>query len=154
MKLGWMFGAALALLSSVAASAELRVVDGDSFTFDGKAIRLWGIDTADSGQQCTRGGRPWYPGRDAAAALGEILARAEGLTCTEREVDRQGRAVSTCRAGGKDIGHAMVQAGWAWDYFEYSRGFYIPPEAEARNAKRGVWAGDCVVPWRYRRLQR
>lgn len=148
-----MLAAALAAVCS-AQAAEVQIVDGDSFMYQGENIRLWGVDTPDANQECRRNGRPWRPGPEAAAALREILARAEGMTCEVREVDRNGRKVSTCRAQGKDIGTQMVESGWAWDYFEYSRGFYIYAESLAQKDKRGVWAGDCAAPWRYRRSLR
>ena len=153
MRLGWIVLAALAAMSP-AQSAEVQIVDGDSFAYNGENIRLWGIDTPDANQECRRGGKPWRPGPDAIAALREILARAEGMVCETRDIDRNGRKVATCRAQGKDIGTQMVESGWAWDYFEYSRGFYIYAESLAQKDKRGVWSGECAAPWRYRRSLR
>jgi endonuclease YncB( thermonuclease family) len=154
MKQGWFICAMLALMSWASAAAEFRVLDGDSFTMDGETIRLWGIDTPEPGQQCMRNGRPWIPAPEAAAALRALLDQAQDLKCTKRDVDRLGRIVSTCRTQGRDLGHQMVQSGWAWDYFENSGGFYIPPEADARHGNRGVWSGECTVPWRWRRSRR
>ena len=154
MKLGWIFAVAFAAISS-ASAADLQVLDGDSFTFNGEPIRLWGVDTPDANQECRRGGKPWRPGAEAKAALIEILrTRADGMRCEARDVDRNGRKVSTCRSDGQDIGTLMVESGWAWDYFEYSRGFYIYAESLAQKDKRGVWSGECAAPWRYRRSLR
>jgi endonuclease YncB( thermonuclease family) len=154
----WLLGATLALVSfacsaAAAHAAEVRVLDGDSFEWNGETIRLWGIDTPEPKQQCTRQGKPWFPAQESMAMLRGILEQAEGMTCSKRDVDRFGRAVSTCRAHGRDIGHQMVVSGWAWDYFENSGGFYIAVETEARVNARGVWQGDCSTPWRWRRAQ-
>ncbi|SDM00037.1 nuclease homologue [Paracoccus chinensis] len=40
-----------------------------------------------------------------------------------QDTDRYGRAVSVCKAGGKDINHWVVRNGWAVAYTRYSRDY-------------------------------
>jgi endonuclease YncB( thermonuclease family) len=47
----------------------------------------------------------------------------------------------------------LVSSGWALAYREYSRA-YVGAEAEAKGGGRGMWAGDFVPPWDWRRGSR
>jgi endonuclease YncB( thermonuclease family) len=55
-------------------------------------------------------------------------------------------------AGDVDLGEAMVRGGHAFDYARHSRGRYAAAEREAREARRGLWAGSFERPenWRQR----
>lgn len=66
--------------------------------------------------------------------------------------DRYGRWLATVYVMGRDINHALVQAGYAWHYDRYSnRAATRSAEAEARAASRGLWAGENpVAPWVWR----
>jgi len=154
MKLRTLVLASLLLVAPAAHAIDVQVTDGDTFTIDGQTIRLWGVEAPEQGQECQRNGRPWFPGPESIRALKEILAKVNELACTTRDVDRLGRSVATCQGNGEDIGTLLVSTGWAYDFFEYSGGFYVPREAEARNAKLGLWAGECAAPWRWRQIQR
>ena len=55
-----------------------------------------------------------------------------------------------CYYRGIDINAAMVRAGWAVAYKRYSND-YVADEAEARVAKRGLWAGTFQQPEKWRR---
>ena len=144
----------LAITGPVAHAIEAEVMDGDTFVLDGQSIRLWGIEAPELRQECLRDGKRWLPGPESAAALKALLTQLTEITCTTRDVDRFGRTVATCRGNGQDIGYALVGGGWAFDFFEYSRGFYVAAEARAQAAQRGVWAGECMTPWRWRRQNR
>jgi len=50
---------------------------------------------------------------------------------------------------GVDIGRRLVSAGWALAYRRYSMD-YVAAENEARKAKRGMWRGTFVKPWKWR----
>lgn len=58
------------------------------------------------------------------------------------------------RAGGVDLGEAMVRAGWAVEYRTFSHGAYAAAEAQAKAAKRGLWAGTFEPPSAYRADER
>lgn len=123
-----------------------RVIDGDSLVVDGVEIRLEGIDAVELHQTCTRAGRPWQCGIEAAQALRNAVAGRD-VACRPRERDRYGRTVAACQAGGLDLGAAMVKGGFAVSY-----GGYQADEREARDARRGVWASSFEQPaaWRAR----
>lgn len=78
------------------------------------------------------------------------LIGAQNVRCEIRDRDPYGRAVARCQAGSTDLGEALVRAGWAVDYRQFSRGAYARVEAEARDARRGLWAGQFETPssWR------
>ncbi|MDE2792146.1 MAG: thermonuclease family protein [Paracoccaceae bacterium] len=75
------------------------------------------------------------------------------VACEERERDRYGRMVAVCRVRGEDINAWMVAEGWVLAYRTYSHA-YVDQETVARTAKRGVWRGELVEPWAWRRGER
>lgn len=121
-------------------------VDGDSFRLNGRDIRLKGIDAPEYRQTCQRLGKDVACGREAAAALRRLLARAP-VTCTGGEEDRYNRLLAHCRVLGVDIAATLVREGLAVSY-----GDYLAEEAEARNDNRGLWSGTFERPrdWRAR----
>ncbi len=129
-----------------------RVVDGDTLELAGVRVRLHGIDAPESGQSCRAGGRPWPCGREAARALARRIA-GEPVTCPERDRDVYGRVVAVCTVGGQDLNRWMVAEGWAFAYRRYSRA-YVAAESRARAARRGIWRGEVVAPWEWRRGKR
>ena len=48
----------------------------------------------------------------------------------------------------------MVRMGWAFDFTRYSEGFYGPAQTEAIADRRGLWQGECEMPWEWRRNQK
>ena len=142
---------ACGLLSwSLAAAADVQVVDGGTLRLDGHLIRLWGIGAPERQQPCYLEGHWWRPGPEAAKALRDIIGKATPA-CAKRGRDGDGRAVASCKVRGRDIGEAMVRAGWAFDDDRYSQGAYTAAETEAKAAHRGVWRGTCAAPWEWRR---
>lgn len=131
-------------LETIAGAA--RIVDGDSLFVEGREVRLAGIDAPELAQECRRDGREWPCGRVARQELAMSI-RGNPLVCRVRELDRYGRALARCEAGGEDIGRAMVRSGFALAY-----GAYDAEEADARAAGRGIWAGSFERPaaWRER----
>ena len=61
--------------------------------------------------------------------------------------------VAVCRVGGKDVNAWMAARGWAFAYRKYSMS-YVAEEATAKTARRGIWRGDVVAPWDWRRGER
>jgi len=127
------------------------ITDGDTLRFGDTRVRLFGIDAPESKQTCEREGVTWLCGQEAGKALRELVA-GQSLTCDERDKDRYGRIVAVCvLPDGRDIGAVMVLSGLALDYAQYSKGVYAAAECEAREAGRGMWAGEFVKPWELRR---
>lgn len=145
---------ALALGLAAAAPAlvtgSARVVDGDTFSVGPDRVRLWGVDAPEGRQICQNGQGRDYACGDAARDRLVGLIGGRVVRCEVRDRDPYGRAVARCAAGSTDLGEAMVRAGWAIDYVQFSRGAYASAEAEARRARRGLWAGHFEAPstWR------
>ncbi len=75
------------------------------------------------------------------------------MTCEALDRDRYKRIIARCTVAGEDMGAWMVSQGWALAYRRYSLD-YVDEEADARAARRGIWAGELVKPWEWRRGKR
>ena len=147
---------AIALIAAVqSASAEriagrvVGVADGDTLTVlaDGKRqvrVRLGGIDAPERRQ-------PY--GTRARQGL-SALAFGRAVQVEVEDTDRYGRPVGRVRVGGRDVNAEMVRRGAAWVYVRHNRDpALVPLEAEARAARRGLWAlpdAERVPPWEWR----
>ena len=133
-------------------AGRARVIDGDTIEVASARIRLFGVDAPESAQRCLAGSSRWSCGAQATRALaGRIDGRS--VACEERDRDRYGRIVAVCRYSGQNLNAWLVREGWAMAYRRYSTA-YVGEEASARRAKRGLWRGDFVPPWDWRRGDR
>ncbi len=126
---------ALCLLATPALAdmtGTASVIDGDTIEVHSQRIRLHGID--------------------AANALADKIARRP-VTCEDLGRDRYKRIIARCTVAGDDLGAWMVQQGLALAYRRYSVD-YVDEEADAQAARRGIWAGEFVKPWKWRRGKR
>ena len=140
----------LLALGLAAAAPVTTIVDGDTFVLGGERVRLWGVDAPEGRQVCLDSqDRSFRCGARARSVLQALIGR-RAVTCLEKDRDAYGRLVGQCRAGTTDLGKAMVSAGWAVEYRQYSGGAYAATEAEARAAKRGLWAGTFEKPDQWR----
>ncbi len=132
------------LEAPITLTGTARVVDGDSIRLRGEEVRLRGIDAPELHQTCRRGAETVACGVDARRALASLLA-AGTVRCEASERDRFDRLLARCLAGGQDIGEAMIRLGQAVSF-----GAYGEVEAEARRARRGLWALEFERPadWR------
>ena len=133
-------------------SGRARVIDGDTIELDAARVRLFGIDAPESAQSCLARGRRWPCGGEATRALAKRIG-TRAVMCEERDRDRYGRIVAVCRVGGEDVNAWMAARGWAFAYRKYSTS-YVAEEAAAKAAQRGIWQGDVVAPWDWRRGER
>jgi len=141
---------ALAASDVESISGTPRIVDGDTLVIAGTRIRLHGIDSPETKQTCQRGRIDWLCGQEASKALRDYVGVAD-LRCERLDTDRYGRMVARCyRPDGNDIGEWMVSNGWALAYRHYAKE-YVDEEASAQDAKRGLWAGEFMEPWEWRR---
>ena len=126
-----------------------RVVDGDSLELAGHRVRLFGIDAPEGRQDCRDArGRVYACGRDARDALAQAIG-GQSVSCTPVG-ESYNRDVAVCTANGRDLSEAMVRSGHALELRQHSRGRYSDAEREARNARRGLWAGDFERPSQWR----
>lgn len=74
------------------------------------------------------------------------------------KTDRYGRKVCRVLVGGVDVGLEQIRAGLAWYFRRYGnelppnrRQQYADGEAQAKDARRGLWADVAPVPpWEWR----
>ena len=154
---GWL--AALVLIGLVAAAYFVReeeeivsgfaqAIDGDSLRLDGRDVRLSGIDAPELRQSCeTKEGKPYPCGDVARGALRDMLA-GRIAACRLSGRDRYGRSLTSCEAGGADIGAALVRRGHAVAYRRYER-----EDAAARREALALWAGTFEQPWEWRKAR-
>ena len=130
-----------------------RIVDGDTLEIIGKRIRLHGIDAPERGQKCTRKGREYACGESATDALARMVADQQ-VTCRSKDVGRYGRIVAVCylEGGRININARMVEQGWALAYRRYSMD-YVDEESAAKALQEGIWAGEFMEPWVWRRYK-
>ncbi|ALW87875.1 excalibur calcium-binding domain-containing protein [Deinococcus actinosclerus] len=146
----------LLLLSTAAAQVPATVTgvptvtDGDTLQIRGVKVRLHGIDAPESSQTCTRAGKVYGCGREAAFALADLV-RNKTVTCTRKDTDRYSRMVGVCTVGGTEVNRWLVQQGWALPYLQYGGGIYSSAASVAKEAKKGLYAGTFQNPWDYRR---
>ena len=128
----------------------MRVSDGDTLVvrtrnYEDIKVRLYGIDAPESKQ----------PGGPEATAYLRPL-QGQTVWVTEMDVDRYSRSVALIEHGGKSVNLELVAQGHAWHYGQFCKrqpicGQIQEAEREARQTKRGLWAGEAVAPWEWRR---
>lgn len=126
----------------------VRVLDGDTIEvlMGGRTVRvrLHGVDCPERGQ-----------------AFGTAARRFTAELCFRRTVglrsyqtDRYGRLLAdVVLPDGRVLNHELLRAGLAWWYRQYAPAdaTLAALEAEARAARRGLWAeADPLPPWEYR----
>lgn len=164
---GWLFGtddphvrrtfydlAEGLLLTDHAGSREAiaggaRIIDGDTLDLNGTRVRLYGIDAPERAQTCRHGAQEWNCGTESRAALARMIGD-QPLNCENQDIDRYGRIVATCEAGGVSVNTWMIRNGWAVAYRQYGGAVYLAIEDAARRDSLGLWAGEFVMPWEWR----
>jgi len=131
------------LLTAAAAAAATLIAcnappvhDGDTLRCAGERVRLFGVDAP----ELRRGKTPAQPFSNEARLELERLTRGR-VACRFVDRDRYGRFVGTCWSNASpDVNAAMIRSGFTTEYRRYSKGPYAKAEAEAKTARRGVWA--------------
>ena len=123
------------------------VTDGDTLTVLAKGnqpvkVRLVGIDAPERDQ-------PF--GQRSRQSLSE-LAFGQTATVAVQKTDDYGRTVGTVTVGGVNVEAEQVWRGLAWVYRQYSDDAQLLAlEAEAKAARRGLWAdANPLPPWAWR----
>ena len=126
------------------------VSDGDTATavVEGRSLRLRlaRIDAPEHRQA-------W--GLRAEQSLRQLVWKKQ-VHIEWREVDRNGRPIVTMTVDGLDVSEEQVRRGMAWVYRAYSKDpQLLRLEADAREARLGLWADATPVPpWEWRRMKR
>ncbi len=146
---------AVVALLAFPAHAEIvgkaRVIDGDTLEIAGQRIRLHGIDAPESEQTCWAGATEWACGREATFALAYETGM-HWVTCRAKGGGGGGGAAYVCTVGHRDLGARMVGAGWALAVGGDAAA-YAGEETAARSARRGIWRGEFVPPWEWRKAR-
>lgn len=129
-------------------ASVVGISDGDTIQVfhDGASlrVRLWGID-------CPEARQPF--GTKAKRFTGD-LAFGKDVTLLVRDIDRYGRRVAEVfLPDGRNLNHEIVKAGFGWWFVRYARHDKELQrfEAEARQARRGLWADEKPTPpWVFR----
>lgn len=155
-----MVGLLLFVLAAVVTTAQgaeyigkvVGVSDGDTLTLlvpDGASfkqvkVRLGEIDTPESKQ-------PY--GERAKQTLSD-LAFGKQARVVVQDTDKYGRTVGRVYVGNLDVNAEMIRQGAAWVYRQYLKDqSLLTLEAEAKAAKRGLWAlpeAQRMPPWEWR----
>ncbi len=139
--------------SSVRFTARVGVVDGDTLTMGNERLRIHGIDAPEMAQTCERQAGRYACGEAARTAMAGILGRGV-VACQHLDTDQYRRRIVRCHDDqGRDIGAELVRQGWALAFTRYATD-YVPQEAAARAARRGLWEGRFDAPWDWRARQR
>jgi endonuclease YncB( thermonuclease family) len=142
----WLFAAGAAAETFTA--KVIAVLDGDTVMVQqGKkksTVRLAGIDAPEKLQA------HGAASRDALAAL--VLQK--DVSVTTKTVDDYGRLIALMHLGSVNVSEAQLRRGMAWEYSQYHRDkALVELQAEARQARRGLWAdAQPQPPWEFRKM--
>ena len=141
-------------LTAFADTLQGRVVtiaDGDTITvLDADKvqhkIRLTGIDAPEKAQAF---------GNKSKQALADMVF-GKDVQVEDHGKDKYKRTLGRVLVNGIDANAEMVRQGYAWVYRKYSKNpDLLRLEAEAREAKRGLWVdAEPVPPWEWRHKAR
>ena len=134
-------------------NAELRIIDADTIELHGKKIRFSGIDAPEINQLCRNAQNQEYKcGLTASRSLEDLIAQYSGLqvTCSQSGKDFFDRVLAECFIGYININSWLVSNGWALAYRKYSPA-YVGEEQSAQESSKGLWQGEFVKPWDWRR---
>jgi endonuclease YncB( thermonuclease family) len=138
------------------AGAGVQVIDGDTLQIDGHTVQLYGIDAPELGQYCEHNGELWECGVEAALFLQKTVQfQGPPIECSPWGEEPAGDGgselvIGVCQVGPKVVGLTMVQNGYAMALPD-SFPDYKEAEKQARQAKLGLWRGDFVAPWEWRK---
>lgn len=134
------------------AGTVTRVSDGDTLVVrsDGGEVRvrLWAVDAPEGSQPS---------GPQARDYLGRLV-QGRQVYVWQRDRDRYGRVVALLYTEtGQCVNERLLAEGWVWWYREYAPKDAVAQalEADARKARRGLWARSSPTPpWEYRKALR
>ena len=139
----------IALNANADLSGPAVIVDGDTLSIAGNKVRLHGIDTPEKNQTCIANGVTWPCGYEATEAVRNWTYTKE-VRCVGDTKDRYGRLIAEFFVSGYNLNARIVYEGLGLAYRKYSKQ-YVPEEDKARQAGRGMWAGQFVPPRDWRR---
>ena len=129
----------------------ISVLDGDTIEVlhnqHPERIRLNGIDCPEKKQAY---------GQKAKQAASDLVFGKE-VTVQPHGHDKYTRTLGdVLLPDGTNVNHELVKDGWCWWYRKYAPGDTVLEqlEADAREAKRGLWADpQPMPPWEWRKIK-
>lgn len=131
------------------AAVVVSVSDGDTLWVQQKSlrmhIRLFGIDCPEIGQHFG----------EEAKQLTATKSLGKRVSIEIKDTDNYGRFVSRVRIDGEDLSLALVSAGLAWYYRQFTSDANLEAgEGSARKSRIGLWREPSpVAPWDFRRAE-
>lgn len=137
-------------------NANLKHInDGDTASI---SIRFYGIDTPEKTQSCMNSKGHCYPcGQASTQALIDLIEN-KNVTIKFTGDVTYGRPVASIFKEGRDLNLEMVKQGHAVAYLTYLDGEmkkkYKAAQEEAKEQKLGIWQGEFIEPFKWRRGNR
>jgi endonuclease YncB( thermonuclease family) len=124
------------------------VVAGDLLKVAGTTVRLSDIEAPERAQICGKDSAKWRCADAAQSALLKVVS-GPSVRCRLSGTDKAGTPRGHCSIETVDINAELVRQGFVFaDGGASSR--YASQEADARNAKLGIWIGDAQRPAEFR----
>lgn len=131
-------------------SGPVRVIEGDLVRVGETLVRLYAIDAPEMKQTCEGKTRVYPCGVVAKTGLMDLTAGLQSITCYPTGRTQDDAVVAQCRdPQGFDLSQQMVYTGWALALPDANNLFHSIQQ-KAEKAKRGLWKGHVVRPWRWR----
>ena len=127
--------------------SRVEIVNADTLRVGGTLVRLFGVDAPAKPQTCHNATGATYDCGRRAADFVRAFVRGKAVSCTRGRSD----ATVVCYANGRDLGAALIHAGWAVQ--APGTLTYRAEEAAARRAGRGMWSGSFERPARWRQRE-
>lgn len=158
-RLSFLFLAVFLLVPSLCLAQTLTgkvisVADGDTITIltntkQQVKIRLYGIDTPESGQAFGQ----------KAKQFTSSLVFGKQVEVKAYDTDKYGRTVGVVLVNGQNVNEEIIRAGYAWQYRKYCKETFCPSwldlEDRARSSKIGIWYDKKPIPpWEWRKVAR
>jgi endonuclease YncB( thermonuclease family) len=132
----------------------ISVADGDTITIltatkQQIKIRLYGIDTPESGQAFGQ----------KAKQFTSSLVYGKPVEIKAYDIDKYGRTVGVVLVNGRNVNEEVIRAGYAWQYRKYCQEAFctgwLALEESARNSKLGLWHDkNPTPPWEWRKASK
>jgi len=146
------FGLSTSIQSQNLIHGKAKVIDGDTIHINNKKIRLHGIDAPEQKQACMFKKNEWKCGQDSTNFLLNLI-NDKSVHCKIVDIDKYKRLVGVCFIDNTNINKLIVKSGWAIAYRYYSKDF-IKEEEFAKNNKLGIWRGEFIEPYIFRKNNR
>ena len=128
---------------------KARIIDGDTIHIGKNKIRLHAIDAPETNQKCIKNNKEWNCGLQSTEFLLDLIGSSQ-IECIINGKDKYNRYIGVCYKNNIDLNSQMVLNGWAIAYRYYSLD-YIDEEEVAKNKKSGIWSGNFVEPYLFRK---